>query len=117
MRRTTAAVLGVFCLVVWGYVFHSAAAIQAENKVQQATNRSKTVHRIVYFACGKYKFRVGDNGVKQIGIPKEAPNLWIIEYENGDRNMVFPSETVLVKEEMQNIIVPEIVLADGSSPE
>lgn len=75
------------------------------------------MHRIVYFECGKHKFRVGENGVKQIGTPEKAPNVFIIEYENGDRNIVIPTETVLVKEEAQNIIVPEIVLADGSTPE
>jgi hypothetical protein len=74
----------------------------------------KTVHRIVYFECGKHKFRVGENGVKAIGIGKEQPGMWIIEYEDGKRTVVIPAETIVVTEEEQQIVVPKIVMADGT---
>jgi hypothetical protein len=74
----------------------------------------KTVHKIVYIECGKHKFRVGENGVRQIGIQKDTPGLWIIEYESGNRTMLFPTETVLVVEEEQHIIVPDVVASNGT---
>lgn len=73
------------------------------------------MHRIVYFECGKYKFRVGENNVKTIGTPKEQPGLWVIEFNDGRRSIVLPTETVLITEEEHNIVVPEIIMADGSS--
>ena len=93
----------------------TAATINAVYPTNQSKMEVKTVHRIVYFECGKHKFRVGDNGVKAIGIGKEQPGMWIIEYENGNRTVVIPAETIVVTEEEQNIVVPKIVMADGTA--
>jgi hypothetical protein len=87
---------------------------QPQQTLIQTGQEVKTVHKIVYIECGKHKFRVGENGVRQIGIPKDTPGLWIIEYESGNRTMLFPTETVLVVEEEQHIIVPDVVASNGT---
>ena len=92
----------------------TAATINAVYPTTQSKMEVKTVHRIVYFECGKHKYRVGDNGVKAIGFEKDKPGVWIIEYENGNRTVVVPTETIVLTEEEQNIVVPQIVMADGT---
>ena len=72
------------------------------------------MHRIVYFECGKYKYRIGENGVKEIRVAKDPSFLGIIEYDDGSVITVIPTETVIVREEEQHIVVPDITLEKAS---
>ena len=72
------------------------------------------MHRIVYFECGKYKYRVGENKVKQIHTEEKTPGLWVITFDDGSFSTVAPTETFLLHFEKQNIIVPDVVVEKAS---
>ena len=67
-------------------------------------------YRIVYVECGKHKFNLSDPGVKSIGMAENG--IFVVEHNDGSRHSMFPQETLLVKEEKVNIVVPELVLAE-----
>ena len=69
-------------------------------------------YKTVYLECGKYKFRVGEDDVVEIGLSAEQPGMWVIKKGSGDIAILAPNDTFLALQQEQNIVVPSVSLSD-----
>ena len=65
-------------------------------------------YKTVALECGKYKYHVGQNGVTEIGLSAEQPGMWVIKFENGNIEILAPSDTFRAVQQEQKIIIDAV---------